>query len=150
MSADMDCGPGGAFQDGGHPEYQFLGAEGFDDVIVGTDFKAGDAVGFGFPGGHEDDGNGLFAEELFGEYETVAVGKHDVQENQVRFAFFQPLFGACEVAKTRNLMIGELQITAYRFTDRLIVFHHVDMCHGDSLAPSEGDCQSGGGNLWIL
>ena len=64
----------------------FANKERLDDVIVGAEFEAYDAIGFRRAGCQKDDGGlcefGMIA-DAFADIETVGIGEHDIEQNEV-------------------------------------------------------------------
>jgi hypothetical protein len=59
--------------------------EGFDDVVVGAQFQAGDPLGLEASSGEEDHGH-VADQSKFAQYVAAILGsEHDVQQDQVRF-----------------------------------------------------------------
>lgn len=70
-----------------HTEDEFSGAEGFGDIVIGTEFEATDAVfGFSFCSEHEDSDFGSLREgfELAADFVTVESWKHQIQNDDIR------------------------------------------------------------------
>ena len=75
-----------------HPRHQLARAEGLGDVIVAADFEAQHAIHFIGSRRQEEDGDPgqrAVLPHAAAEVETVAVGQHDVENDQVRFPDFQ-------------------------------------------------------------
>ncbi|GMA38980.1 hypothetical protein GCM10025883_10250 [Mobilicoccus caccae] len=77
------CGVFAAAESGTDARDEFLGFEGFADVVVGAGFEADDDVdGVGACGEH-DDGHGALAAEAFAHVDAVHAGEHHVEEDEV-------------------------------------------------------------------
>ena len=113
---------------------EFADKERFDDVVVGTQFEADDAVGFRGARGEEDDGGlGEFGvvPDAFADIEAVGIGEHDVEQNQI---------GANSAAKvdgaTPGLRAGEgealfLEVVLEKRVKVGVVFdQNNSFCHG--------------------
>ena len=73
-----------ATKDGFDAGHDLIQAEGLGDVVIATDGETGDLVLGGVFGGEEEDGTGVAAgAQALGYTETVDVGQHDVQHNEV-------------------------------------------------------------------
>jgi hypothetical protein len=70
------------------PQYQLPGAERFDDIVIGADFQAEDAVDFPCPGCKNENGDifcARVAPKVFAYLQSVHLRQHQVQDNQIRF-----------------------------------------------------------------
>ena len=73
----------GAAEDGADAGEEFREGEGFDEVIVGAEFEAFDAVFDGIAGGEEEDGDGgAGAAEFLEDGPAVEAGEHDVEDDE--------------------------------------------------------------------
>ncbi len=70
-------------EDGPHPRQQFADAEGFGDVVVGSGVEGGDLLSLPVPDGENDEGDLGPAPDLFDELPAVAVGKAQIEDDQV-------------------------------------------------------------------
>ena len=73
----------GAAQDRADAGGHLAGAEGLDDVVVGAQLEADHAVGLVAAGGEHDDRDLRVAADLAADVEAGAVGKHEVEEDEV-------------------------------------------------------------------
>ena len=65
---------------------QFVGAERFDEIIVGAGIEAGDTVFDLAFGGEHEDGNGIGeAAQLGAKGKTIELWHHDIQQNEIGF-----------------------------------------------------------------
>ncbi len=83
-------------QEGFHAGDQCFGAEGFGDVVVGTQFQADDRVGFfGFGRQHDNREHGGIrcGTHALADFKSIQLGQHQIEHNQVRLLFFDLLQG---------------------------------------------------------
>lgn len=73
----------GAAEDGADAGGEFAGAEGFGDVVVGSEFEADDAVDFAVTCGEEEDGDGGGLAESATDVEAAHVGESDIEDEAV-------------------------------------------------------------------
>lgn len=89
--AEADPGGGGdggaTAQEGADAGKEFLAAEGFDQVIVGAEVEAADAILDAASGGEDEDG-AVEAEspQVTAEGEAVEAGEHEIEKDQVGLA----------------------------------------------------------------
>src|SRR4051812_25229612 len=117
------------------------GGEGLDDVVVGAEAQAHDAIGLLALGGEQDDRAGA----VLGAYaahdlEPVEAGEHEVEHDQVRWSLGDRLEGREAVLGHARLVARSLQIARDDFADRRLV---VDDEHGSSGVGHRPDCRSG-------
>ena len=77
----------GAAGDGAEASEEFASGEGFWEVVVGTDFEADDAVGFVAASGEHEDGDVGSGADAFEDFEAVATGQHEVENDGVPGGF---------------------------------------------------------------
>jgi hypothetical protein len=65
---------------------EFAGIEGLGNVVVGTDFKAEDAVNGFSASGEQDDRNAGMSPQGLEKLKAGAAGKHDIQDDHVVLA----------------------------------------------------------------
>ena len=90
-------GSGRPSQDGAHAGGELVGVERLGDVVVGAEVEALRLVGGRALGGQQDDRDGTPFTELAHDLDTVEVGHHDVEQDDVRadlFGLGQGLFTA--------------------------------------------------------
>ena len=88
--AELEAGDGGegflahAAEEGGDAGGEFVGVEGFGEVVVGAEVEALDAVGDLAAGGeHEDAAVEALLAHFLAEGEAVEAGEHDVEDEEV-------------------------------------------------------------------
>ena len=113
--------------DAGH---HFLGVEGLDHVIIGTQFKAQHLVdGLALGGQHHHRGVARFADAA-ADFQTVHLGHHHVQQHHIGLdliEFFQSLFA---VVGGGDLIALLDQVEPQQFADVGIVVHDEDLFVG--------------------
>ena len=115
-----------AAQKGAHACYQLAGAEGLDQVVVGTQLEADDAVfNLALRRQHDDGHIGVIAD---GAANALAgnAGKHEIEHHQVEMVLGEFLQGLLAVAHRGNPVVLALQICRHRIADGLLVFHQKD------------------------
>lgn len=122
-------------------EDEFAGAEGFGDVVIGTELESEDPVHLGGPGGEDEDGD-TFGErvalEAFADLEPVDVGEHEVEHDEVG-----PLGpGGVEGLEAVGGGDDEEAAVAEFAHDQVpqigFVIDHEDLGHATILSPSRG------------
>jgi hypothetical protein len=114
-------------QYGLHPSDYFFRAEGFGDVVVGADFKAAQAVGFGCTRGDENDrdsGERRIVTDGFGDIEAAVAGNHNVQNDErgtARMHFIQKAGGG---RKPGNAIARRLQVMLEQASNIRIVLQN--------------------------
>jgi hypothetical protein len=76
-------GPGGPAQHGADARDHLRGAERLDDVVVGAELEADDAVGLGPAGGDHDHRDVRVAAQPAADVAAVAVGQREVEEDEI-------------------------------------------------------------------
>jgi hypothetical protein len=93
-------------------------AEGFDDVVVGTDFQPDDAIDLLAARGHDDDRDIRALAEFAADGEAVGVGKPQVEQNDVARRGGQR---GSPRRNTRNVESFLAKAGSKRFGDRIFV-----------------------------
>ena len=105
---------------------QFAGAERLDEVVVGAELQADDAVfDFALRREHDDGHVGIVANRAAHALARHA-GKHEVEDNQVEMVLREFVKGVLPVADCRNPIVLALEIGGHRVADRLLVFNQHD------------------------
>jgi hypothetical protein len=73
----------GSPQDRAHARDDLPGAERLDDVVVGAELEADDAVGLVAAGGEHDDRHLRGAADLTADVEARSVGQHQIEQDEV-------------------------------------------------------------------
>jgi len=112
---------------------QHFGAEGFDDVIFGTEFEAGHDVALFSPRGHHNHRDIPHRFVLFqfaADLHPVFTGKHEVEKNEVGLFLrdeFQTLLAAFGLHNAevfaREVITNQLANVFFVFDDQNAVFH---------------------------
>ena len=113
----------GAAEQSADASNQLTRREGLDEVVVGTELEADDAVLDLALGGEHDDGNvgGLAdgtAHALAGEF-----GQHEVEDHEVERVLLELLHGALSVADPTHDVVLALKIGCNRIADGFLVLN---------------------------
>ena len=122
---------GGATEDRFDAGEQFSHAEGFHDVVVGTELEALDAVGFFAACGEDDDGRGVavLAEGLE-NLEAAVVGKDQIEEEEVEGGCLGEFHALAAFSSFEDIVAGKLQGIDHASTDGAVVFDDENGGHG--------------------
>ena len=117
----------GAAQQGAHAGDELAGREGLDEVVVGAELEADDAVLDLALGGEHDDGDvgGLAdgaAHALAGE-----LGEHEVEDDQIEAVLLELLDRALAVAHAAHDVALALEVGRDGVADGLLVFDQEDL-----------------------
>jgi hypothetical protein len=113
---------------------ELLRAERLDDVIVGADLQADDAVGLVAASGQHDDGDVRRTAKLPGDVEAVAPGKPEIQHDQVGARAPRARERRLAVPRHDHLEPGVLEIVSDQPGDLQLVLHHEHRRHAHLLA----------------
>jgi hypothetical protein len=80
---DAAGSPIGPAQDGLDPCHQLARVERLDDVVVGADFEADDAIDLVAPRGEHDDGRFTHPTQLAGHIQAIHARQHEVEHDEV-------------------------------------------------------------------
>ncbi len=123
----------GAFEDGLDAQDEFLRAEGFGEIIVGSGFEPLDAIlGLGTGGEHDDGdfGGARVATQFTKHRITVTPGQHQVQ-NDEGGALSQGDFGARNpIVGFEHLVSCPLEVEADELGDVRFVLNYQNTGHG--------------------
>ncbi len=102
--------------------------EGFDEVIVGPELEALDAVVDAVAGGDDDDAIGfiVFAEG-FEDLEAVAVGQGNIEEDAVVIERFNPLQGGVFIGDQLAGVCFRLEVAGDALAEGFFVFDDEDL-----------------------
>src|SRR6185312_1246110 len=104
-----------------HPTAELAHREGLRYVVVGTDLKPGDLVGLGAFRGQHDDRHLAARAQLAADFDPVAAGQHQVEDDQVEAAFVEALQGFGAVQRRGDVIALLAQRVAEQRLYRLLV-----------------------------
>ena len=118
-------------QNGTNPGQKFSGAEGLRHVVVCTQFQSQHLVQFSLFGRKHQDGNRTAAPNFAADGESVHLGKHDIEDHQVKGGLPHLLHGSLPV-------VGHVHFVAFPFQVELqdvcngpfVVHHQYSLRHG--------------------
>ena len=119
-----------------HPGYQFAGAEGLGDVVIGAQIQADESIRFGGLGREHDDRHlGLGLQDT-ADVEPIHLGQQQVQHDQVRPSLAGQLQGFQAVVSDEHPVAVPLQIEPDQVHDLPVVVNHQDLALGHPLVCS--------------
>lgn len=127
MLEEGEGGAGGAAGDGVEARHEFIDVEGFNEVIVGAEVEAFEALVERAAGGDEHDGDGETAlAELAQNAEAVAAGDHDIEDEGVVGAGGGEGEGIVAVIAEIDGDRLRFETFAHEVRELLVVFEHQD------------------------
>src|SRR5215469_7614439 len=116
-------GPGAA-QCGGDPGQQFLDAERLGHVVVGANVERGHLVPLPAAGRHHDDRHAGLLADLPAQLETVDLGQHQVEQDDVRLLGLQQLQRPGAVGGHYAVKAPHGQVRPDEVNNVRVVLHH--------------------------
>ena len=114
----------GSAQEGAHARYQLVGVERLREIIVGARIEAGDSVAdLGAGSEHERRCADALSPELLHNLESVALGKADVEDEQVGFTLERGRQSLLAIVNGLDRVPVLVQHTAKEVDDVATVFH---------------------------
>jgi hypothetical protein len=115
-------------QDGADARDQLAGGEGLDDVVVGAELQAGDAVGLLAARGEQDDrdARALLLAHPAHDLQPVDPGHHQVEHDEVRPAAREGVERRVAVRDDLGVVAGALEVARDDLADRRLVVDHQD------------------------
>ncbi len=107
-----------AAEDGADAGQELQVAERLGDVVVGAHLQAAHLVHLSGAGGKHDDGNVGKAPDLLAQLEAIDIGKHDVEQDEVRLLLLDEAQPCLAVGGRDDLGLGPAQVEAE--------VHHLD------------------------
>ena len=123
------------------PGHQFPGAEGLDDVVIGSQTQTPDFVHVLLSGGYQQDGDVPLFPDLPADLESVHPRQHNVQEHQVHFFIQGRLFSGQAVSGNGHRKSVGFQIIPFQFGNIQVIFHDQDFFHCSGPPPKEMSCR---------
>jgi hypothetical protein len=111
------------------PGSQLPRAERLGDVIVAADFQAQDTVDLFAPSRQEqnrDARQGRLGPQLAAKVKAVAIGQHDIQDDQIRPQFLSAFQSAFELMKQLDAITAPRQIIFEQGTKVPVILHNED------------------------
>jgi hypothetical protein len=108
-----------------YPQKQLLGGEGFYDVIVAAQFKAGYAAGFRIPGGKKEQRNVRLLPDSAGHHKATDIREHDVNDDHIWWGKGQRIHSRLSPIKGVNLVILELKVLYHAIPDEFVIFYYI-------------------------
>ena len=109
-----------------HAFGQFARAEGFGHVIQGTQFESQATRVTGGPSGQNNDGDrggGGVAPQDFADAETVDVGQHQVEQDEIGAPVEHGSEGIAAIRRGHDLTAGSRQVELHEVGHVLFVIH---------------------------
>ena len=130
----------GAAEDGPHPRHQLPGRERLDQVVVGAQLEAEDAVDLVVARREEEDGHGAAGADLAADVEAVAGSRQaDVEDDDPRVLLLEDLQALLAVAGQEHAEALAAQVQVHQVGDVRVVLDDdhgpVLRAHVPSLAP---------------
>jgi hypothetical protein len=121
-----------AAEDGADADDEFLGVEGFGQVIVGAEFETFDFVAVVVEGGEHDDGDVGGGTEAAADAAAVETGEHEVEDDEVDGGgvCFEGVEGGGAVVDDPDVVSIAAEIELDEFGDGAVVFDDEDSGHG--------------------
>ncbi len=109
-------------------EEEFFHAKGLGDVVIGADSEAVDAVFCQRSSGEEDDGHfDVEVAYLFGQFEAVHFGEHDVEDTAVEVLGFKGFQGLFSFRVMFDFVVVFRQMVFDDEGERFVVFYQKDL-----------------------
>jgi hypothetical protein len=119
-----------AAEDGFDAGDEFVGGEGFAEVVVGAELESADFFGVGGVDGEEEDGDGAAEAEGAHDLEAGDIGEAEVEDDEVGAVFFGEFeaLGAGFGGDDAEALVEEFE--ANEFENGGIVVDDEDECRG--------------------
>ena len=118
----LDLGVG-ATQQGAHAGHELTGREGLDQVVVGAQLEADDAVLDLALGGEHDDGHVRGLADGAADALARELGEHEVKDHEVEGVLLELLDSALAVAHAAHDVVLALEVGSHRVANRLLVLN---------------------------